>query len=366
MIIFNREIKKWYIDFLAYFGLLISGIFFLCYVSTGRMTTLLEPIIRNTGATASYLMLASVFIIFSYCTCEESLRSYLFLSSAVMNFFVLLLNKNIVSIWLMTGVLLGIPLLLRPTAELIKRVMQLFFVFVFLLCNMSLITNYTNILTVTISYDLEISVYLEMLLAFGGLVFFHYWDRLPEGADLSKISMLKLQRKIRAVFSVYVVVFIGIILGGNCWQKLPDEGYRKIVKEIAILLVNEINTTDSLFFAALNKGGIAVIGLVIFLICKLVKRLQRKYHPDKEVTNMLIILTILFMAECLVWNLTWGNILLHFVFLFLAYFMYEEKKKVVIVQRRMDYEKESMEQDFGSGNDADMFSSVDENAGVCG
>ena len=103
-------------------------------------------------------------------------------------------------------------------------------------------------LAVEISYNLEISVYLEMLLAIGGLIFFHYWDRLPQGADLNKVSMLKLQRRIKEVLGAYTIFFMGIVLGGSCWQKLQEKGYRTFIKGITVSLVNEIYSTDSLFF----------------------------------------------------------------------------------------------------------------------
>lgn len=368
MTIFNKEVKKWYIDILAYLGLLMSGIFFLYYVGNEAMTPLLGQTIQNTGATASYLMAVAVLIIFSYCTCEDKMQSYLFLMSATMNFFVLLINKNIVSIWLMIGILLWIPVLFRPTAELIKRAMQLLFVFAFLLCNMSLITNYTSMLAVGVSYNLEISVYLEMLLAIGGLVFFHYWDRLPEGTDLTKISMLKLQRRINVVLGTYVVIFIGIILGGSCWQNLPEEGYRTVIKGITVSLIDEINSTDSLFYICMNKGGVIVFGAAVFLFYKLMKRLRRKYHPDKPVTNILIILTMLFLIECFVWKLTWGNMILYAVFLFFAFFMYEDKREIIIVQGSGNCEKENIDQN--NGNDkvavAVVPRSMDDSAGICG
>lgn len=365
MTIFNKEVKKWYIDILAYLGLLMSGIFFLYYIGNEVVAPLVGQTIQNTGATASYLMAEAVLLIFSYCTCEDKMQSYLLLISTAMNFFVLLINKNIVSIWLMIGILLWIPVVFRPTAELIKRAMQLLFVFVFLLCNMSLITNYTSMLTVGVSYNLEISVYLEMLLALGGLLFFYYWDRLPEGTDLTKISMLKLQRRIKVVLGIYVVIFIGIIFGGSCWQNLPEEGYRTFVKGITVSLINEINLGDSLFYICVDKGGVIVFGTAVFLFYKLIKRLWRKYHPDKPVTNMLIILTVLFVLECFIWKLTFGNILLHTVFLFFAFFIYEEKREIIILQGSKNYGKEVIEPSCSNDDDTDVSLSVDDSASVC-
>lgn len=86
--------------------------------------------------------------------------------------FLLGCNHSNISFWILGGTILLIPILLRPTALVFKRAMQMMFVFVFIISNMSLLTNYTGVLLVETSYDLEHSVYLDLLLALGCVLFF--------------------------------------------------------------------------------------------------------------------------------------------------------------------------------------------------
>ena len=49
------------------------------------------------------------------------------------------LNHDILSFWILAIYFLAMPIVLRPTAKLVKRDMQLFFLFVFMLSNRSLL-----------------------------------------------------------------------------------------------------------------------------------------------------------------------------------------------------------------------------------
>ena len=46
----------------------------------------------------------------------------------------------------------------RPRRKMISRVMQMFFAYEFLLCNMSLLTDYTEVIKTDVAYDLGINV----------------------------------------------------------------------------------------------------------------------------------------------------------------------------------------------------------------
>lgn len=65
---------------------------------------------------------------------------------------------------------------------------------------------------------------MELVLALGGILFFHFWDRLPQEVDLHKVSMVRMQRYFRMVTGVLGFVFLIFIAGGETWQSLPDNG----------------------------------------------------------------------------------------------------------------------------------------------
>ena len=79
----------------------------------------------------------------------------------------LFVNQSSISLWMMAFYFLALPVVLRPTALLVKRVMQLFFMYLFMLSNMSLLTEYTDVFRKEIVYSLQHSVYVDLLLAAG-------------------------------------------------------------------------------------------------------------------------------------------------------------------------------------------------------
>lgn len=364
MTLFNKKIPRWYIDIAVYLGMLISGIVFLYYVGNDFLEPIVSLMNKNSGQMASVLSLISVVTIYAYCMCTDRLQSLIFLFCAGMNFFVLLLNHNVFSSWLMTGVFFMIPILFRPTAELIKRDMQLFFLYAFMLCNMSLITNYTEMIQQEVSYSLEQSVYMEMVLAVLGLIFFRYWDRLPEGIELNRISMVKLQRKFMTALLILIVLFGAVLCGGNSWQALPEDGIQGFVRSVAIAVCDELSGQNSLFLICIQKCGVIITIVILFLLYKIVCRILKKYHPDKQKTNLLILLALVFGIDFFVWDIPFGVAALYIVILLVAVFADEEKKEIIISYGRINNE-EDKETIITNDFDSITVVTADDAVGVC-
>lgn len=365
MTLFNKKIQKWYIDVLVYIGLFVSGATSLYYVGNEFIESLFSVVDRSSASNASVLVLIAIITIYAYCFDEDRLQSIIFLFCAGVNFFALLLNGNVVSCWLMMFVFFVIPVMYRPTAELIKKDMQLLFLYAFMLCNMSLLGNYTSMVQKGMKYSLKMSVYLEMVFAIGALIFFHYWDRLPEGTDYSKISMVKLQRRYKTA-----ICFLGVVMGsslciGNRWNELSDEGINTFVKYLGTTLNDELSQQPGMLFICLTRCGVIVtigLGWVLFVV---IKKMLRSYHQDKTVTNILIILSIVFSIELIVWRISVVGIIAYVTVLFLGVFIKEEKKEIVICYTRSTEDEEGNEQ-----NCKDDFNSItvvlsDDVATVC-
>lgn len=103
---------------------------------------------------------------------------------------------------------------IMPFAEHMKRVLQLFFGAAFILSNMSLLFNYTEWLRVEgVTYSLETSVVFELVLSILALYVLQEWDRIPKDADIGKVRLCRLQRRIKRALRILVVVIavIGLI-----------------------------------------------------------------------------------------------------------------------------------------------------------
>ena len=247
---------------------------------------------------ASYLLLPIFSSAVLFCTTENRKKQMLAFGVALISFFTLFLNENQTGIWMVVFFFLGIPMLFRPRAELIKRSMQLLFTFLFLWCNMSLITNYVKAITwPPVTYSLEASVYGELILAVAALLFFHFWDHIPEGKNLNFVSMIGIQKIIRICFIGLLLFLGGGILNIQRLASLPQEGFTKFLVTLLQPLAQELQSKQTSFFILYQNTGILLTVLVLAMLIILGKKIYAKIHKDKIWTNYLFLFYLLFMAQ---------------------------------------------------------------------
>lgn len=289
------------LDILLYICLVAMALFLLYFLCDKRLVWLVDGILGSSGESASYLMIPCLICIVQYCMCRDKFRSVFYILAACVSFFSLIVNHNLVSFWMMAFVFLAIPILFRPTAELVKRDMQMMFVFFFMLSNMSLVTNYTMLFQDTPVFDLQHSVYLELLLAVGGIMFFHYWERIPEGTDLNRLVLRKMHKIYRLILAVTGIVFSGIIVGGDHFSTLPDGIGYNLIKGFAIPLIEELKQTKSGFVECL-QSSLGSWGLLLILAVLVLEKIKKNHSFGKTMTSISILFTAIFMLQCLFWT----------------------------------------------------------------
>lgn len=328
------EFKMLYLDMLLYGGLLVAGLYLVGSIEEGWRSNMMEVFFTDSAGVSSYFLLIAMVSAYAYCVCRDKMRSAFYMMVSGISFFVLFINQNAVSLWLMGIYFLAVPVMLRPTAILVKRAMQMFFMYLFMLSNMSLLTEYTQFIQSEISYSLEHSVYIDLLVAAGGVVFFHYWDRIPEGMDLERLVLRKMQKAYRFMLMAVMLVFVAVVLGGG-WEALPEGITYDMVKSFVVPLVEDVGR---------NKGGILqcfqmigvfpglllLISMVLFL-----DKMHRNYTPDKPVTDILIIISGIFLIQLLFWNPGIHNTVCYFYLLVTACFYKEERERVESVGIRI-------------------------------
>ncbi len=317
--------KLWF-DLLLYSGLLVIGMFLLSYFTDIQNLEWIAAVTVSSGKMASYLMLVGMLCVYQYCTCKDKMRSWFYLMTAAIDFLALILNHNTISFWLMMLYFLAVPVMFRARASLIKKDMQLFGMFCFMLSNMCLLTNYSGIIRKEVSFSLECSVYLDLLLAIGAVVFFHYWDRIPEGVDLECLVMRKLRKTYQFLLKLVGVIFMGVLLCGSRWDNLTEIAGGSVVQGFAGLTVKTLHQEESGFYCCFSKlgmlGGIAAIFVTVWLF----QKMWRNYHLDKPFTSLMILISTIFMVQLLFWSPSIQTYVVYFVLLVGAAF-YKEKRE---------------------------------------
>lgn len=330
LILSKPELKVHYFDILCYSALVIFALLLMKYFCGDGADAVAAVLMKDKEGIASYTILVCIVGLWQYLKCKDRFRSFFYIGVLVIGFLVLFVNQNRVSIWIMAMVFLAVPIIQRPTAELVKKDMQMFFVFLFMLCNMSLLTNYTKLLLVDIYYDLEQSVYLELLAAIGGVFFFKYWDRIPEGADLRRLVMRKMRRGYQFLLKLLSIIFIGILLGGNCWSSLTDGFGVAAVKGFAVPLITEVYQGKSAFYLCFGQFGVFGSLLILIVCVFLIAELRKNYRLDKPATGLLTLVASVFLMQLLFWKVSISVLPIYWIFTVLAVSYKEEKEKVSI------------------------------------
>lgn len=327
--------KLVYLDVILYCGLLCVGAFLLVKLTEGWENSALAVSFADSGVWASRFLLICMIAVYLYCECRDRMRSLFYLLAAGIGFLALFLNQNVISLWLMAVYFLAIPVVLCPTAVLLKRSMQLFFTYLFLLSNMGLIAEYTKIIQGQVYCTLEDSIYLDVLVAVGGAVFFHYWERIPEGMDLERLVLRKMQKGYRFLLKMILLLSGVILLSGERWTELPEGVANDVLKWFAVSLVGAVGDMESGFWHCFRSMGalpgiFAVVCVVLFL-----GRMGRNYQPDKSVTGSQILISGIFFIQLLFWNPGIHNIVVYGYLLMLAAYYKEERKQVRSVGFRL-------------------------------
>ncbi len=288
-------------DIILLAGHVVNLMIVIVYLFETEQNFLFGDILNDSGRLASYLLILCVISTCRYCVSVDSKPKKMFyFMSAVGSFLILFINHNLISLWLMAFVFIAIPVLYRPTAELVKRDMQLCFAYFFLLSNMSLLTNYTELFHGTTIYNLEQAVYIDLFLAIGGVFFFHYWDRIPEGVDLSRLVVRKMRKGYQFVLKVMGILVAGMILGANKWNDLPENVMTPVINNFAVPLTEEIKRSESLFLYMIKNNPVsAVIMLVIIVL--MITKLRRNYSFGKQQTTMCLLMSLVFGIQMLIY-----------------------------------------------------------------
>ena len=323
----ETQFRALYLDLLLYSGLLTAGVYMPLNLTDGLETDWLLAAFSDSGQTASYFMLVGMVSVYACCTGKDKMRSVFYMMTAGVSFMALFVNQSSISLWLMAFYFLALPVVLRPTALLVKRVMQLFFMYLFMLSNMSLLTEYTDIFRKEIFYSLQHSVYVDLLLAAGGAVFFCYWERIPAGTALERLVLRKLQKGYRMLVKVIALLFVVTAAAGGRME-LPGKAVGDMFRTFVLPLSEEMGGRESGLWCVFQGYGVIPGLFLIIMIVLFADRMYRNHAEDKTVTGALSLISGIFVVQLLFWNPGLHNIVCYFYLILTASLYKEERKQV--------------------------------------
>ncbi|MBO5033460.1 MAG: hypothetical protein J6D08_16540 [Lachnospiraceae bacterium] len=190
----------------------------LCYLINTAVFNGIFPFFDSLSNQKSFADMLALWVIpeavLRYIYSDDRKRDAAYITVGIIAELTLAVNGQWGAQFLMLAMIVGIAVTIMPLAEQMRRVLQLFFGAAFIMCNMSLLFNYTEWLQVEdVTYSLETSVVCELVLSVLALYVLHEWDKIPKDTDITRVRLCTLQNRIKKLcrISLAVIVIIGFI-----------------------------------------------------------------------------------------------------------------------------------------------------------
>lgn len=305
-------------------GAVLYGGLLWNFLADPSYTMNLQPLLDDKQALCSLLLLISAAAGEMYCREKDQTKRMFCLIMTASGYFLMFLVRDIIGMALL-GISFPVSILAhKPERKYIQRIMQLLFLYFFMMSNMCLLTNFTSLIKTEVSYSLENSVYLDLAIAIAGSIFFTWWDRLPqdgsktpEKEDLSERENQwkreSLSEKVCGPYEQFRrvmgwilagcgIVFVLLLLPGSRTTETDPHGSAALVGQISEELCRAAEGHRGAFLDAVEGYGIAG---AIWLICmallaagrmaELIR--QNNIEPETVVFFLLFLLQAVFYEQ---------------------------------------------------------------------
>ncbi|MCM1047704.1 MAG: hypothetical protein NC433_04690 [Clostridiales bacterium] len=310
----TRKITAYLLDisliyaFIVYVGLLWHFMVDVAY------SFMLFTLIENEQALASFLLLFNVIATGKYCDAKDDTKQKLYLIIALVGYFLLFINENVISIVLMGIGFMLFLLVYEPQKEYVKRIMQMAFVYFFMLSNMSLIINYTTLILVECRYSLENGVYLDLIIASAGVLFFSFWDRLSQDEDR---LLHEFRNAVKWILAGTGIILFLLLTMGNRLESIDGGKGIAVLTQFSAELRGYATGHNGTFYDVMARFGMAGGAVLICIVVAAIKKMQKQIC-GKRVNSLFVVLFIMYLIQSLFFSIQFVTAPIYIVLLAIA------------------------------------------------
>lgn len=293
---------KYYIRLFLFAAVILYAAFLEYFLTSASSVLNMEIMFQHSGAVPSFLLLASALSACMYCLDREGTwdKFYIFVSGV--GFLLLFLYNDMVAICITLLFLLSVPIVFRPTADLIKKNLILCFLFLFIGSSVPLLQIFDWV-KLERQYNLEYSVYIDLFLSVIGLLVSQYWTKIPTGRDYTTIVMKKFRGWYIQALSVFGTVCLFCILLGERRNSLPDKWGIQVFKDFANALLQSVQSNSSFVQYLLEEYGIIGCAIWIWLAYLIIKRLIIQWKKTETQNRILCMIGFLFVGQTFLYQM---------------------------------------------------------------
>lgn len=295
----------------------VTCILLICYYLTGGIGEPFLALLLRDDAVVSWLVLSVMMNMIAYCFQEKGQAWYG--GNILLTAFLLAIQKDPYGMMVVGVIPLLIPVFCRPSKLLAGRAAQAELLYLFLICNMSLIAGYTPLLEGIVAYDLEVSVYMELFLAAMGVWFFNCWDKCAREADPDD-TLPQMRVWYRKAVITYLIGIAGICMASALFYADDTSAWNGVAQVIIGDFSGKPGWKSGLLGQMGQRFGVLGVaaGCVLFDLC--IMRIYRAKHWRVKAHKLyrLIVTVALLQAVFLPQSMASLPVYIVFFFLFMG------------------------------------------------
>ena len=334
---FIRQGRIYYMQiFLAAWSLVYISI--LRYVITGTATILgVETLLKSPAKFIPSVLLCCAISSFLYIIEKRRNRQNIYLAFAAISMIVLFMYGDMAAFMILFLYLMCLQFLRKPTASFIKRNLILIFAFAFCASNTPLI-SYFGIKGYTKEFDLEYSIYIDIIIAVAGLFITSYWEKIPKDHDEDHIVMTRFSKWFKRSLLIIGVLLIVSFIFGSRGNNLSGTIGGKAIAGFSTSLWNAVNSTNGEIWHVLAVYGVIGVAILLFLGVVILGTLYRQWeNPDiSEVSRGYIMISVMFLAQSMFYPFSSASTPAYLIFLGFALTAARKLEEDKVVETVMD------------------------------
>ncbi|WP_026520078.1 SH3 domain-containing protein [Butyrivibrio sp. FCS006] len=271
------------------------------FVITGTPTLLgIEKLLGSPSKIIPSMLLCCAVSSFLYITEKVQRAQNVYLGYFVVGTVALFMYGDMAAFMLLFLYLMCLQFLGKPTAGFLKKNFILLFAFAFCASNTPLLT-YFGIKGYTRQFDLEYSIYIDIVIAVAGLIITSYWDKVPKDKDGDQTLMTGLSAWFKRAIPVVLTLLAITFIFGSRGNSLKDTIGGKAIAGFSGGLWNAVNSSSGEIWHVLAVYGVIGAGIMLMLGLVVLGVLYKGWpNPGQgEVSRGYILIAVMFMAQSL-------------------------------------------------------------------